>query len=461
VGAGIAALVGDALLANRLLLAIAGIATPFALRALLRALRRDERLAMLACPLFWSRPLVIGFLPFVVSVPLELATLALLVRQIEAPERRRAIGLGALGVLLFYLHVSAFLQVSLIAVALVVTARRSHNVVRHVTTGLVWLAPAAACAAVGWALGKIAMSDSLSNEREIGYMSASRSLHAIGLWAHDIWSSHVDDACGVAFWTTFAVLLTASLGNRPDVAPGWRFDPSYVIFLCALAMYFVLPFRVGAGTMLNVRMASTVAMLAVAALHPRASGWWVRAGTVAAFVITVVVAADAIHVMRACEANEMSGFDTLLERIPVGRRILLLSFRRGSRYVGFPPWIHVGAYHRVWHGGVASFSFSELSHWSLQYRPGQRPPQHRAFWDAQPCEFRNADDGPYYDYVIVRGAVDPFRDQPPGPAWRVAARVHDFTLWEKTGEEHPPWSTPDLGPCVRSEREPPSGTQLR
>jgi hypothetical protein len=449
IGAGVTALVGDALLANRLLLAVAGLTTPFALRALLRALRRDERLAMFACPLFWSRPLVIGFLPFVVSVPLELATLALLVRQVEAPQRRRALALGALGVLLFYLHVSAFLQVSLIALVLaLVVVRRSSGLVRHAVTSLGWLGPAAACAALWWALGKIAMSDSLSNAREIAYMSAARSLHAIGLWAHDIWASHVDDACGVAFWTTFAVLLATSLGKRPEIASPWRFDPAYVIFLCALAIYFVLPFRVGAGTMLNVRMASTVAMLAVAALHPRASGGWVRAGVVAAFIITIVVAGDAVRVMRACEASEMSGFDAILERMPLGSRVLLLSFRRSSRYIGFPPWIHVAAYHRVWRGGVASFSFSELSHWSLQYRPGYDPPKHHAFWDAQPCDFRNAEDGPYYDYVIVRGTVDPFRDEPPGPAWRAAVKVHDFTLWEKTGEEHPPWSMPDRGPCV-------------
>jgi hypothetical protein len=256
----------------------------------------------------------------------------------------------------------------------------------------------------------------------------------------------------VAFWTTFAVLLAASLGKRPEVGPAWRVDPAYAIFLCALAMYFVLPFRVGAGTMLNVRMASTVAMLAVAALHPRGSGPWVRAGALAAFAITVVVAGDAIRVMRACEANEMSGFDGLLERIPVGSRVLLLSFRRGSNMIGFPPWIHVGAYHRVWRGGVASFSFSELSHWSLQYKPDRAPPKHRAFWDSQPCEFRNGEDGPYYDYVIVRGSVDPFRDEPPGPAWRATARVHDFVLWEKTGDLNPPWSAPDRGPCVaRSE----------
>jgi hypothetical protein len=449
VGAGLTRVVGDAVLANRLLIAGAGLAAPFALRGLLRAVRRDERLAVLACPLFWSRPLVIGFLPFVVSVPVELATIALLVRQLEAFSRKRAVGLAVLGVVLFYLHINAFLQVGLIAAALVVTARPQRGLARHAAAHLAWLVPAALCALAWRMLGRLALAgDTLADSREVGYMSAVRALHAISLWAHDIWPSHVDEACGVVFWLAFAVLLSASVGRRQAPPPPWRFDPAYVVFLCGLTLYFALPFRIGVGTMLNVRMAATVAMLAVAALHSPAGGWRLHAPIAAAVAVTVVSAVDAIRVMRACQDEEMAGFETLLDRIPVGKRLLVLSFRRGSRHTLFPPWVHAGAYHRVWRGGVTSYSFSELSHWSLQYVPGHGPPKHSTFWDAEPCEFRNAEDGRYHDYLIVRGNLEVFRDRPPGPAWRTMASVHDFTLWEKTDEEYEPWGAPDRGPCV-------------
>jgi hypothetical protein len=45
------------------------------------------------------------------------------------------------------------------------------------------------------------------------------------------------------------------------------------------------------------------------------------------------------------------------------------------------------------------------------------------FWDYDPCLFQNEVDGPYYDYVLVRGAVDPFEDEPAGPAWDGFAAV--------------------------------------
>ena len=74
---------GSAESANRVLLAVVGVAFPFSLRSLLRATNRDERLALFACPLFWNRALVVGFLPYVASLPLLVYTLALVVRVLK------------------------------------------------------------------------------------------------------------------------------------------------------------------------------------------------------------------------------------------------------------------------------------------------------------------------------------------------------------------------------------------
>ena len=77
IGAVLTRIIGDAVLANRLLLAAVAIAWPYAARSLLRALDRDERVAILAPATFWviarSRS---EFLPFVASVPVALFSLA-------------------------------------------------------------------------------------------------------------------------------------------------------------------------------------------------------------------------------------------------------------------------------------------------------------------------------------------------------------------------------------------------
>lgn len=44
--------------------------------------------------------------------------------------------------------------------------------------------------------------------------------------------------------------------------------------------------------------------------------------------------------------------------------------------------------------------------------------------------------------------VDPFRDEPPGPRWRVIGREKDWTLHEKTKDAWAPkWTRDDRGPC--------------
>jgi hypothetical protein len=109
----------------------------------------------------------------------------------------------------------------------------------------------------------------------------------------------------------------------------------------------------------------------------------------------------------------------------------------------------MGSYHRIRTGGVASFSFSELPHWPIHYAPGVAPPAHGPFWTLESaCRYRNESDGAYYDYVLTRGNVAPFRDDPPGPRWRRIDQERDWTLYEKiAGEPNPPWTVPDGGPC--------------
>jgi hypothetical protein len=101
---------------------------------------------------------------------------------------------------------------------------------------------------------------------------------------------------------------------------------------------------------------------------------------------------------------------------------------------------------------VASFSFTELGHWPLQFRPEAAPPAKPPFWTFSPCLFRNETDGAYYDYVLARGNVDPFRDAPPGPVWRSVDREGEFVLYAKVANAeaalNPPWKVEDGGPCT-------------
>lgn len=460
-GALLTVVVGDAALANKLLVAAVAAAFPLSFAALLRAAGRDERLALFGCLPFYSRALLIGFLPFVASLPVMFYGLALVFRQVSrARSRRRAWGLAALAFALFYVHVSAWVlfvatagAVVLLATGVEVASRADRSVGRFArasAAGLAWLAPSAIAAGAWLAAGRVTMSGSLANDGEIGHMSLSRSLHALPLWVFDVWRSHGDEVAAVAWWSAFAIVVGVSLrrglGRMPPLAVALR----YVPFLAAVLTFLVMPYRVGAATALSVRLAPAVILFALLPLRlPRRLPSVAVLGTL--LVANLVGAGTALAESRRANEEELGDLDALLEHVPPGGKLATLNFDSSTRVAHVMPFLHAGSYHRVRNGGVAAFSFTDVAHWPLQWEPGAEPPRKPVvWWVFAPCVFRNAEDGRYYDAVLVRGDLDPFRDSPPGPVFRPAARSGPYVLYTRdtTSPEWPAWTSPDEGPCV-------------
>jgi hypothetical protein len=107
--------------------------------------------------------------------------------------------------------------------------------------------------------------------------------------------------------------------------------------------------------------------------------------------------------------------------------------------------------HRRWRiRALRLTTFVSFDHWPIRYTTDGAPPaKAEPFWATNPCVFRNADDGVYYDYVLARGEPDPFKDEPPGPQWTLIGQATKFRLYERVaGDPWPPWDAPDRGPCV-------------
>jgi hypothetical protein len=443
VGALVTALVGDAELAMRLLLALVGVALPLSFRSLLRAAGRDERLALFACLPFWSRSLVVGFLPFVASIPIAFFGLALVLRTTRRPTIKNGAALAGVALLLFYAHVSAWM-VLVVAGGLVCLLRR-----RLVVVGA--LVPSVLAAGAWLALGRLTLgSGTLTDAGEISRMSVTRSLVAMPAWIFDVWRGHADELAAGAWWAAFLVAVVASaraIGRYSRRALVFLYAP----FTSVLAIYLLTPWRVGAALMLNVRLAPILVLLALLPLRLPRRGALTTAALALAFVANIVGGTTALVECRKARA-EIGDLDAVLAAMPEGTRLLTLNFDIRSPTTHIFPWAHVGAYHRVRSGGVASFSFSELHHWPIHYKDSERPPGKPATWDLNPCSFRNAVDGTYFDFVLVRGRVEPFRAEPPGPIFRPLVSSGAMTLYRKEPGEWPASEKTDPGPCVRAPR---------
>jgi hypothetical protein len=440
-GAALVKLTGSAGIAVKILLVGLVVAWVQSSRVLLRAFGGDERLAIFAALLFWNRALGLGFLPYIASLPALFVTFAWFVEGFDRPlfSSRREVALAFAAVVVFYTHASAFTLLAALVVAHVAWRAFRERAPWRVFFRVAWLAPAAVLAAVWVARGRFAMhGQTIHRGEEIGTMAPLRAMKVAPLWAHDIWTSHVDEIIGLIFWTLFVAVLVASRRE------GDRRTGAVLPFVVVLVIYLVTPFRVGTGFLLNVRMAPVLALFALVAL-PKLRGR-VRIYVASATALAAVQCVDNVRHVREFQ-RDVDGLPELLATMPRGTRLITLNFSGlDASRAHAPPWIYAASYHRAEQGGVASFTFSELPHWSMQYRPEAAPPRQDDFsWALRPCFYRNARDGAYFDFVLVRGAVNPFRDNPRGPTWKVRGRTAKYALWEKDGGLVP--DGPDEGPC--------------
>jgi hypothetical protein len=445
-GAALSVPFGSVERANLFMLAIIGLAYPYALRSLLVAMGKDPRLAIFGVPLFWSRSLTVGLLNFVASAPVLLFALALAFRQAQKPTRGRGLAIALLCVVLLYLHLSTFvlfLGQATIIFLLVPTDGTMRGVWRalpQLPRRLAWMCPGLLMALVVARHGSV--DDGGHALRFTPTLALVRELPA---WMFDSFRSLTDDALGAAL-----LLLAAPLA----LAAPWRDRTnrvSLLLFGSTLLGYFAMPAGVGSSlALLDVRMAVFVGLFLPLLLRPLGGlrGALPLAGAV---LVSMAMSVNCASQIRGFETEEVGHFDDLLQQMPHGKRLLMLDFEPRSRRVHSAIFTYFGSYYRARYGGVASFSFSELPHWPVRYRKEKLPPLGQTWGNA--CVFRNTLHGNAFDYVLAHGDKDPFVGSPGGPRWTMIGGNRAWKLYARNvnGEESDPLDapdSPDLGPCA-------------
>ena len=414
--------------ANLVLLSLTAIAFPYSLRALLRALKLDPRLALFAGTLFWSQALLIGFFNYVAAMPLALWALALAVEDAQARSRRTEIALSVAAVLLFYLHLSAFLWFAP-AAALASIALPRFAPAREWPRRLLWLGPVATLSVLWLLRSPVVHPQSIGwhQPMTVAFEDAGTSLHHVFDALLDIWHGPEDEWCLLALAAS-ALLLAWPQRREPDES-AWPRGLAAVWLSFAALLYFAFPISIGWMWQLNERYALVGALVFPLLLRP-ARGPRGAAPLLLVAATSLFAAGNALVEVRAFE-RQVGPFDRVLAHAQPGRRMIGMIFEQNSPPAKFSPFLHFQSYYRARLGGVASFSFAELPQSPLRYRPETAPPVHPPGWEWHANLFRNDVDGLYYDYVLVHGNVDPFAERPPGPSWRLLDREGTWALYQK------------------------------
>jgi hypothetical protein len=453
VAAALSHLVGGVENANLILLVVAAVAMVPALAQLARRLGADDRLAIMAAPLFWNRALAEGLLNFVASIPVAIWLLSRTLRATQRGVASPAVACGVIG--LFYLHTSSFLLFVAGSAWFAICHVRSMPWRTLLRRQLVWVIPMACVLPVFVYCQEVSRRALGEHSGVVRYLPTKVLARLLFAWLHDLWRAPWDDCLAIALWC--AVALFFALGrSAPRTTRALTWSRRGLALLGGLA-YFSLPNQVSYAFILDLRMAPWLALLALLAGRRRIGVWADRVfAALAALCLTF--AGATMHSLWHFERDEARHFDLVIRNLPRGKKLLTLVYFSSSQYMQVTPFLHYGAYYRARAGGIAGFSFAEVPHWPVRYREGVAPPKKATtFWDWNPCLFRNTIDGAYYDFILVRGDLNPVAHANGGPHWRVIGASRDWMLYEKTAQ---PWlrsasgEVVDEGPCPRDEPAP-------
>jgi hypothetical protein len=412
-------------------------------------------LGAVALVLFFNVHLILGFLNFLLGIVACFTALGFLA---EARARRRAqrsraaplFGWGAAGFVCFYLHIVPFalllgvLALSVLWEGLIPSLwalrqrRREQPPVARPDVALYLAFAPAALALVGWlfteagASTREAAQGSGARGRAV-YASFEQNRNDLASWLVDSFASPWDTRLAAIALGAFALWLVLELASaawahrrgaktsasEDASASASTFatspvpDPFLLWTLRAFAplcivLYFTLPSSYDWIWPINARfpllgLLFVPLWLPARKRFPEARWRVLRAAPVA---LLLGVAAAQAFVARDAVAGfsrETRGLDEVLANIPPGSRVASLVFERGSRHVGFAPFLHVGAYYQAQRGGVSYFSFADFPQSPVRFRPEQRPPRARPRWEWMPERVRPDVDLSWFDFVITRG----------------------------------------------------------
>ena len=377
--------------------------TPLAMRELLIALKKDERLCLFAVPLGVNVMFTYGLLPFVIGFPVMFLGMAYCVRDIEKPTRNTGIILALLGVACFFAHVLPFFLFGVVY-ALCFPWLQPSKWLRAAIPAI----PSVILAA-WWFLGSAAGKAAENKHGEGGGLFASPPLDAsfsqILQWTTNVFSDQSDEKWLLVLVIVAVVAIGLSQGERDDSSPLAR--RYFVVVLVCIAGFVSLSDHLGDVWLLAQRFPVPGLLCAIPLLRMP------RVPTRRAIATLGLLYACYGSVVNTCkhfikfELEDVGDFDEAIASMAPGKKVCGLIYDKGSSVVPNAVFLHFVSYYQAEKGGLVMFSYAGFPHWPFTYKEGQYPPpgkMARLRWEWTPEQTPLNEIYPYYDYVLVRGS---------------------------------------------------------
>ncbi len=415
--------------ANIALMCVYLAGTPLAMRALLRALGKDERLSILVIPLLVNVMFSFGLLPFMFGIPIMFLALARAIEDLETPTRARGTVLAALCFALFYSHVFPFGLFGL-GYAAMFPWKHPRRWARAIAPTLPTLA------AMTWwfgftEAGRIARG-AVNGESKDAVQPLDQALGNAYGWVTNVFRDTSDEAWFIATIAVAFLAFGLAQGDRERARPEARL--LVVLPIACFVLYFTTGESRGPVWLFSQRFPILFLMTMIPMLRfpAGARGFALTAAAVAVAVGSTVNVCK--HYIRF-QLDEVGDIDGAIAAIPPAQKVAALIFDKYSAVTNWAPFLHFGSYYQLKKGGMVEFTYAGYAHWPFDFKNGQYPPQPglppgpaRPRWEWTPESISvNGELYPYYDYVLVRG--NGFR--PPEGTFHVTWRGDHWTVWKR------------------------------
>lgn len=401
--------------------------TVLAMRALCKALGKDERLCLFVIPLLCNVMFMYGLFPFLVGIPLMFWALANAIRYMESPSWKRGVLLGVLTLALFYTHIFPFLLFGL-----------GFTFLFPWTEPKRWLRAGAptvpALLVLAWwttftTAGKLvrgALTDSGKDPKK----PLDAAIGDFHNWFTNVFRDTSDEFITVAL--VMLALLTIGLSQASSESGVKTIARRYAV-LPAACIVLYLTSAEGHGYIWLIAQRFPIMLgMSLIPLLPHPTG--TRGHVVAAASLALALGATwntCKHFIQF-QKDEVGAFDVALSQMEPKKKVCALMYSPQSQVVNINSFMHFGSYYQVQKGGVVQFTYAGYAHWPFDFKPDRYPPPGgpaRLRWEWTPQQVPvQTEILPYYDYVLTRGRgfnppPDTFQQKWSSGAWAVWEKV--------------------------------------
>ncbi len=398
-----------ALFAVKAIIALAWIATPLSVLALLRALGKDGWLSLLVLPLTYNAHAMTGFINFIAAIPLMFFGITCAIRRNSKPTRGRTWTLAAILLVTFYTHIVPFgvLLMAVLALAYdrkpAVALDRLLPIIPSAAAGLFWVLSSP----VGSKLTQIGKPG--AGTMPARYVPLPEAIHNFADWLTSGLPGEADTT-RLAIWFLLCSLLWAmsaaygpSKKESVEVQTG-RAAAMRLAFLLptCIACYFWLPISYDFIWPISLRFPLLAAyLLPLWLVHAPATAR--RAAAVIATGLAASALGDVSAAFQQFERTDLRGFDDIVARVPQGSRVAGIIYNPRSESLRQPALLQSVAWIQAEKGGAVMFTFADFPHSPFSFRENNRPPRVPPRWEWEPNRVVPERDLQWYQYVLVHG----------------------------------------------------------